>query len=439
MNPGDATTVAADAGGTGPAPTPNAPLRDRIGRAFQPYLRGVLPREVAERHVAHFRSLDELDAPTRERLEPYVAWHAAALARSEFRARVRGFLIALYTAVPLGLLVLWMAPVLADLGLRSTFSVTPALLPNRLMSSPAGMLLCVTLLVALVALASLRDVERNRSRAARFACIAVLALAGAAIGWFVLQRIEGPADDLAGEQTWRLLAFAIMVFGVFTVIVLANRIADRALRPLQDGTEPELPCSIAVRELVDLLHAIPASEREWANPGSKRSLITRLDVIAQTFDPYLSSFFACGHPALQGWIAKRCAEISASVQELAHVAFSPGPRSHAEFRSRVSMLLVSFLDGTWAQLPLTEAGVPTQRKRALNLRMTLGRIGVVMTPALLLGLYYLLPITAKPEIPASALLSAGVLSITGLVNVINPQLGSDVSMAKSVTEVLRRA
>jgi hypothetical protein len=437
MNPSDAAIPVAEAGGTGAAPAPDVPLRDRIERFFRPFLRGVLPVEVAERHVARFRSLDGLDAATRERLEPYVAWHAAELAGSEFRARVRGFLIALYTAVPLGLLVLWMAPVLADLALRSIFSVTPALLPNRLTSSPAGMLVCTTLLVALIALASLRDVERKRSRAARFACIAVLALAGAAIGWFVLQRIEGPADELASEQSWRFLAFAIMVFGVFTVIMLANRIADRALRPLREGTEPELPCSIAVREMVDVMHAIPASEREWANPGSKRSLITRLDVIAQTFDPYISSFFACGHPALQGWIATRCAEISASIQELAHLAFSPGPQSHAEFRSRVSVLLVSFVEGTWAQLPRTEGGVPTQRKRALNLRMTLGRIGVVLTPALLLGLYYLLPFV-KPQIPASALLSVGVLSITGLVNVLNPKLGSDAAMAKSVTEVLHK-
>jgi hypothetical protein len=437
MNPNDAATLAAEASGTGPAPTPHTPPHGRIERFFRPFLRGVLPDEVAKRHVARFRSLDSLDAATRERLEPYVAWHAAELARSEFRARVRGFLVALYTAVPLGLLVLWMAPALADLGLGSMFSVTPALLPNRLTSSPAGMLFCATLLVALIAFANLRDVERSRSRAARFASIAVLALAGATIGWFVLQHLEGPADELASEQSWRLLAFAIMVFAVFTVIVLANRIANRALRPLEDGTEPELPCSIAVREMVEVMHAVPASEREWANPGGKRSLIARLDVIAQTFDPYLGSFFTCGHPALQSWIATRCAEISASIQELAHLVFSPGPQSHAEFRSRVAVLLVSFLDGTWAQLPRTPGGEPTQCKRALNLRTTLGRVGVVMTPALLLGLYYLLPI-AKPDIPASALLSVGVLSITGLVNVLNPKLGPDVSMAKSVTEVLHK-
>jgi hypothetical protein len=240
-------------------------------------------------------------------------------------------------------------------------------------------------------------------------------------------------------QAWKTLTVAILVFGLGTLFLALRALLRWNVSPVRYRLREDAPVAVAVHEMAKVLVALAEAEADWSDVGRKREIVHGLNTVARTFDPHMGMFFRCGHNDMDSWIARRCAQISSAFQELARQAFAPSRESYEEVKQRAGEMFANLVEGTWDALP-APSGEEVKPFKTLGARLlpVMRRLAIVSIPVLLLACYNLLPESSgRQKLTAEGMFPFVLLTLSGLLSVLNPQLQADVGIAKSLGEFLK--
>lgn len=420
----------------------------RIVRRLAPHL---LPYTLAESRRAEFRRIPEFRGPEWRGLEDAVMVHERHLAVAQVAGRFAGIIVAAYLLLPVGLLLLRATPVAADLLTGVAYTAkNPGPYIGTLVRSTLGFVLGLVAVTLVALRQALRNEGRHPSRLIRMGNRLALTAALAVIVRYTFfpptfrGRVSLTGDD------WTAMTLALMVAALFITAFLTRRVVRLNVRPARRRVHEEAPAALVVHELVNVLaRTSEGGAARWTEVARKRELMSSLATVARAMHPHLGNYFRVGSGELDRWTAKRCAQMSAAVQELAQLVFSPHEEAFAEFRQRTVRLLSTVARGNWDDVPRGESDGTPPESRISGAAATIRRVSVVLAPALLVGGYRWLEaseavrnalqdngLSDLPPLPEAAYVGVVLMTVTGIAGVLNPQVQADVSLAKSMMDLL---